>query len=250
MDILGVSRIDLHTQNLQLNPTQELQLEDALKRRAKGEPLQYIIGKTEFYGLSFYVAPGVFIPRPETEILVETVLNIFKGLPVDSCQSASVLDLCTGSGCIAISLAKYTKCDKIIATDVSEIAVNTAKKNAVLNGAGGKIDFRVASLFNGLRHNEKFDIITCNPPYIKKDDIKKLPQEVAWEPQIALDGGQDGLDFYRKISQGAAQFLKESGILALELGDGQAYEVKNMFGGNTKIIKDTNGIERVLIWIK
>jgi len=244
-DMLGIERIGLYIRDLSLSESQSIQFEGALKRRAKGEPLQYIMGRTEFFGLSFFVGPGVFIPRPETEVLVEAVVDKCRG---ERPFAPTILDLCTGSGCIAICLAKYAKCGKIIATDISAKSLQIARKNAVLNNADEKIEFRQADLFQGLQ--EKFDIITCNPPYIKREDIKNLPREVSYDPIIALDGGEDGLDFYRKITEQVHKFLKENGILIMELGDNQAEAVKNMFSGKTEIINDLNGIERALIWTK
>jgi release factor glutamine methyltransferase len=160
-----------------------------------------------------------------------------------------VCDLCTGCGCIAISLAKYAKCGNIVATDISEKALKTAQRNAISNGIAEKIEFRKADLFNGLIPAEKFDIIVCNPPYIRKKDLEKLPPEVRMEPLIALDGGEDGLDFYRSITSKASEFLKDNGILAMEMGDGQAGDVKKMFSDRIEFIRDLNGIDRVLIWV-
>ena len=264
-DITGLDRIGLYTQGISLSSTQEKIFEQALKKRSQGVPLQYVMGKTEFYGLPIRLEPGIFIPRPETEVLVEAVIrhceeprrgdeaiSLERGDCFASLRSArndvSVLDLCTGSGCIAISLAKFAKCGRIIATDISEKSVEIAKKNAILNNVSDKIEFKQADLFEGLAG--RFDIIVCNPPYIKRQDIKMLPVEVSFDPAIALDGGGDGFDFYRKISRFAPSFLNKGAILVMELGDGQAEAVKNMFPGKTEIIIDLNGIERVLIWTR
>jgi release factor glutamine methyltransferase len=251
-DITGRKRIDLYASGLSLDADQKKRFDEALKKRRDGLPVQYITGKTEFYGLPIMVGPGVFIPRPETEILVEAAIKksgaLATGAPEHQSTSLKILDLCTGSGCIAIVLAKHINCAKIIATDISGEALEIARQNALLNNVAEKIDFRQADLFSGI--DERFDIITCNPPYIKRDDIKNLPQEVSYEPQIALDAGQDGLDFYRMVARQASGFLKPDGILALELGDGQAETVRDMFGSNVNTIKDLNGIERVLIWTR
>lgn len=268
-EMLGVERVDLYTQDLVLSGLQAVQFEDALKKRAKGEPLQHLTGKADFFGLKFFVEPGVFIPRPETEVLVDAVIRHCEesrhrrddeAISLLKYEIASprnfgarndglsILDLCTGSGCIAISLAKYAKCGNIIATDISSKSIEIAQKNAVLNGVADKIEFKQTDLFKDI--DGRFDIIICNPPYIKRTDLKTLPAEVSYDPAIALDGGEDGLDFYRKITIHAPKFLKENGILAMELGDNQAEAVKGMLSGKTKIIRDLNGIERVLIWTK
>jgi len=264
-DIAGLGRIDLYTRDITLNSGQQKAFEEALLARSSGVPLQYILGKTEFYGLPIMVEPGVFIPRPETEVLVEAVVRHCEeprrgdeatSLELGDCfaslrsarNDVVALDLCTGSGCIAICLAKYAKCGKIVAIDISEKSIEIARKNAVLNNVSGEIEFKQADLFEGLVG--RFDIIVCNPPYIKRQDLKSLPREVSFDPVIALDGGEDGLDFYRKIKQFSPGFLNKDGVLAMELGDGQAQSVKEMFSGKTEIIKDLNGIERVLIWTR
>jgi len=248
-EILGCPRHQLYLRReFNLTPLQKEFFVSALKRRILGEPLQYILGKTEFMGLEFKLNQDVFIPRPETEILVEYTLGLIARLEK---RSLSILDLCTGSGCIAISLAKYTSDRNIIfyATDLSKKALEVAKVNADIHRV--KINFLNADLFNGMKQNS-FDIIISNPPYIPSDQIDKLPKEISYEPAIALDGGRDGLEFFRRIIKSVPFYLKEDGFLVMEIGFGQLGSIKNIFKNikNLRIIdcvKDYSNIERVIV---
>lgn len=222
------------------------QYEDIMKatgRRAKGESLDNIFGYAEFYGLRFDVNKKVLTPRMETEILVEQVLKIEKNF-----KNATILDLGTGSGAIAISLAK--NCDAAItAIDVSKMALATAETNARKNDA--KIEFLHSNLFEGLKRKRKFDIIVSNPPYIPTTQIAKLDKNVReCDPHLALDGGEDGLDFYREITKGATSRLNNGGWLFYEIGKGQASAVRKIMRENgfeqIKTIKDYNKIERIV----
>ena len=164
-----------------------------VKRLILGEPLQYITGKQEFMKLNFLVTKDVLIPRADTEILVEKVIEI-----AEKIANPTILDLCTGSGAIAVSLAKYLPQSEITAIDISKEAIQIAKKNAIINNVENQITFINSDMYTNL-NEEKFDIIVSNPPYIKTDVIKKLDIQVKNEPYIALDGGKDGLDFYKTI---------------------------------------------------
>lgn len=215
----------------------------ATERRAKGEPLSSIFGFVDFYGLRFDVNKKVLSPRPETEILVETTLKIAKDY-----KSPIICDLCTGSGAIAIAIKKNLDA-KVFAIDVSKPALLTAEANAKKNDV--KIDFIQSNLFEGLKRNKRFDIIVSNPPYIKSGDIDKLPLEVKkFDPRLALDGGDDGYDFYKQIIEASPLRLNKNGVLLFELGKGQATEVRKLLKANgfldTHVIKDYNGIERVI----
>ena len=191
----------------------------AIKRLENNEPIQQITHMQEFMKLNFYVDENVLIPRCDTEILVEEVIKVAKKI-----NAKKILDLCTGSGAIAVSLAKYIDDVKISALDISKKALNVAKKNAKINEVEDKITFIESDLFQNL-HSQKYDIIVSNPPYIKKDVIKKLDKEVQKEPIIALDGGIDGLDFYKKIIKDSYMYLKYNGYLCLEIGYDQKEEV-------------------------
>ena len=217
-----------------------------VKRLILGEPLQYITGKQEFMKLNFLVTKDVLIPRQDTEILAESAITIAKSL-----KNPTILDLCTGSGAIAVSIAKYVENSKIYATDISSKALEIAKKNAEFNGVKNNIEFIESNLFSQ-RKNQKFDIIVSNPPYIETNTIKKLPKDVQNEPKIALDGGKDGLDFYRKISKNAYKFLNRQGYLCLEIGYNQRLAVKKILEEqkryvNTYSIKDLCENDRVII---
>lgn len=182
---------------------------DALcDRRAAREPLQYILGETEFMGLTFHVEPGVLIPRADTEILVEKALEWMK-------PGARVLDIGTGSGAIAVSLAKLGRPAQVTAADVSDRALEIARQNAERNGAA--VEFVKSDCFSALK-SRKYDMIVSNPPYISEDEMRGLMPEVVREPELALFGGADGLDFYRRISREAPEYLNEGGCLLFEIG--------------------------------
>ena len=182
---------------------------DALcDRRAAREPLQYILGETEFMGLTFHVEPGVLIPRADTEILVEKALEWMK-------PGARVLDIGTGSGAIAVSLAKLGRQAQVTAVDVSDRALEIARRNAERNGAA--VEFVKSDCFSALK-GRKYDMIVSNPPYISEDEMRGLMPEVTREPELALFGGADGLDFYRRISREAPEYLNEGGCLLFEIG--------------------------------
>ena len=182
---------------------------DALcDRRAAREPLQYILGETEFMGLTFHVEPRVLIPRADTEILVEKALEWMK-------PGARVLDIGTGSGAIAVSLAKLGRQAQVTAVDVSDRALEIARQNAERNGAA--VEFVKSDCFSALK-GRKYDMIVSNPPYISEDEMRGLMPEVTREPELALFGGADGLDFYRRISREAPEYLNEGGCLLFEIG--------------------------------
>lgn len=217
-----------------------------IKRLISGEPLQYITGVQEFMKLNFIVNKDVLIPQPDTEILVEEVIKI-----ANKMENPIILDLCTGSGAIAVSLAKNVPNAKIIATDISKKALEIAKYNAKLNGVLNSIDFIESNLFNKIK-NIKFDVIVSNPPYIATNEIQKLPKDVKQEPVIALDGGKDGLDFYRKIYDKGNEFLNRQGYICVEIGYNQRESVKRIIEKKqryveTYCIKDLCENDRVIV---
>lgn len=217
---------------------------DIYESRLTGRPLWYIFGDTQFYGYRIKVDERVLIPRPETEILVrEAVASLREG--------DAILDLCTGSGAIAIAIACEAAKDKMVsvtATDISEEALEVARFNARLNKAS--INFIKTDLFNGLRG--RYNLITANPPYIKREEISSLQREVRdFEPRIALDGGVDGLDFYRRIAQKVSRYIARGGMLILECGENQAQEIIKIFTSVSRcdyamVVRDLAGVERVI----
>ncbi|MEW6602407.1 MAG: HemK/PrmC family methyltransferase [Nitrospirota bacterium] len=315
---LGLKLSGLFMDNPELTDQQVVTIDAMVSRRKNREPLQYIIGYCEFMGLKILVGSGILVPRPETELMAEQAIKICRGgvtpplkgnkpppspsLTKGGIGGVMILDLCTGSGCLALSLAKEFPDDHVYATDISEIALDYAKRNAVLNEIGN-VEFLRGHLFDPLLIEEninpptspfakggldsplsrgeravspsltkrgwapvagkycngkwrffnqnKFDLIISNPPYIRTDDIKTLQPEIReWEPIGALDGGADGMIFYREIIPQAGKFLKTNGILMLELGAGCADEAENMMNdaGYTDITvrKDYAGIERTI----
>ncbi len=222
-----------------------------INKIVRGIPLQYITNKQEFMNLEFYVDENVLIPQPDTEILVESVLEICNNIKENT--KIKILDLCTGSGAIAIALNcelnKRNIHTEIIASDISDNALKVAKKNNVKNNT--KVKFIHSDLFENIKDND-FDIIVSNPPYIKKDVIPTLSEQVRNEPIIALDGGNDGLDFYKKIIEQARKYIKNEGYLCLEIGYDQKIEVLTLLNKfeeyrKTKTIKDLSNNDRCII---
>ena len=225
---------------------QEVNYFKAIKKLCQGIPIQHITHRQEFMKMTFYVDENVLIPRQDTETLVEEVIKISKKI-----GAKKILDLCTGSGAIAVSLAKYIEKSQITAVDISKKALNVAKMNAKNNEVENKITFVESDLFNNIK-KEKYDIIVSNPPYIKKEVLKSLDKEVQKEPKLALDGGYDGLDFYRKIINKAEEYLKFNGYLCFEIGYDQKEDVEDLLKNeekytNIQCIKDLCDNDRVII---
>lgn len=226
--------------NKELNKKQEVKYKKCIERLIKGEPIQYIIGKQEFMGIDLIVTNDVLIPQPDTEILVEETIKVAKQY-----DKPKILDLCTGSGAIAIAIKKYIPESEIVASDLSSKALRIANNNDRTK----KIRFILSDLFENI--NEKFDIIVSNPPYIKTEEIKTLNKEVQNEPLMALDGGQDGLYFYEKIIKQANSYLNQNSYLCLEIGENQKNEIikKIQYNGkytNIQTYKDLGGNDRVI----
>jgi len=214
---------------------------DLVERRCKNEPVAYITGTKEFMSLDFCVTPAVLVPRPDTEILVELVIDELLGV-----SSPVITDMCTGSGAIAVSLAKYIDKSVVTGLDISPEALEVAKLNAQKNGVDVKFE-----LFDVLEpYAHLADVVVSNPPYIRADEISGLDCDVAdFEPHLALDGGDDGLVFYRGIVQNIRTALKKGGLLAFEVGMGQADDVRDIMSADFERIgteKDLAGIERVV----
>ena len=248
-ETLGCTRTHLYLNGKKpLAKDKALLISSVFRRRLCGEPIDYILGRTEFMGLEFRVDKNVLIPRPETEILVETAINIVHSskLKVDN-----ILDIGTGSGCIAISLAKFVENINVTASDVSDKALEIARNNASLNNV--RINFLQSDLFSnhGLRTAD-YGLIISNPPYIPGAQIHELAAEISYEPAIALDGGEDGLDFYRRIINEAPARMRDGGFLIMEMGFNQCENIKKIFSlypelEIIEVVRDYSNIERVIV---
>ena len=241
--VTGLDRFGLRIHaNLELTAEQEQRFSSLLLSRAKREPVQYLLGEQFFYGLRFQVGPSVLIPRQETEELCEWGLAFLAGF-----SAPTALDLCTGSGAIAVTLKHECPQACVTASDLSCDALKTAQENARRNGT--EIDFLQGDLWKAVGERT-FDLILSNPPYIPSAECDTLQPEVMREPRMALDGGKDGLDFYRRIASEAAGHLKPGGMIAVELGIGEAEAVAAMFReaglSDVEIRKDLYGVPRMV----
>ena len=224
----------------------ELVKEKALRRAKTREPVQHIIGFADFMGEKFIVNPSVLIPRDETEILVRKAIDV-----IDLNNLKMALDVGTGSGCIACMIAKYTDC-QIIGLDVSTDALKTALDNASRLNLFNKAIFRKSNIFSNVRDGEKFDIIVSNPPYIPLKEKNGIQKEVTFDPEIALYANdEDGIEFYKKITENSSRVLNSRGFLTFELGINQADKVADIMRKNNytdiEVIKDLAGIDRVIV---
>lgn len=243
---LGIERITVITDGeRELDKAQEEKFLNMVSRRSKREPAAYITGHREFMGLDFQVQEGILIPRPDTEILVEEIIETVKNKNLKTSVEVGL-----GSGCISISIAKYTAL-KCFGTDISETAVAVSKKNAKNNGVENKTEFYLGDVFKGLP-NGKYDIIVSNPPYIRKKDMAELMADVKdYEPYTALCGGDDGLDFYRRITEDGYEILNDGGYIFYEIGYDEAEEVSDILKEKgfceIRVVKDLSGLDRVVM---
>jgi release factor glutamine methyltransferase len=247
-EVLKVRRIDLYAQfDRPLKDDELARLREMTKRRAGREPLQYILGNTEFYGLPLVVTPDVLIPRPETEILVEAALKHCKN---SGSKVLKILDIGTGSGCIAIALAVHLPEAEITAIDVSDDALKTAQKNAQLNNVQN-VTFSEVNILEELPEGAPFDVIVSNPPYIADEAMEELePELFDHEPHEALSDGADGYTFYRKFASIFKNLLKPDGKFFVEIGHGQAERVEAGFkrgGYEVEFLEDFEKIPRVVV---
>jgi release factor glutamine methyltransferase len=247
-EIMKCKRLDLYLKFDQpLKETEIVKYREWIARRGKFEPLQYIIGKVEFYSLMFKVTPDVLIPRPETEILVDTIVGHFKGK-----EELKILDIGVGSGNISVSLAKNLAGCKVKGIDISEGAVLIASENAAANECDASVELEVTDINNFYGNGSLFDVIVSNPPYVSKEEFGTLQEEIInYEPSIAVTDSHDGLYFFRTIAAKAKSILKKGGKLYLEIGKGQHEEIKNILiendFNNVHFVKDLQQIERIVI---
>ncbi len=250
--VLNVKKIDLYLNRDRILTSRQIEkFNQFLRERISGRPLQYILGSTEFFGLEFEVNERVLIPRPETEILVETIIENIRGV-----LQPRIVDLGTGSGAIGISLAKSLKNSFVFATDISAQALKVAEKNARRHGVDEQIEFGQGDLFEPLKDKNlegTVDCVVSNPPYVSEEEFNNLPREVSdYEPIVALKTDEEGTSFHRKMIENCLDFLNESGILAVEVGLGQAAKVTDLIRGRkgfrrAEIKKDLGGIERIVL---
>lgn len=248
----GVKYRSLEYENIKNCEPQESASEsfcEMLRRRIDGEPLQYILGEWEFFGLKFYVGKGVLIPRQDTETLVELVIKKFSDK-----KDLKVADLCSGSGCIGITIDKKLLCKDVSCIELSKEAISYLNRNILLNSSNAKVYEGDVLMESTAGEFSDLDLIVCNPPYLTKDDMRNLQQEVMFEPEIALYGGEDGLDFYRDITRIWKSSLGVGGMLAFEIGINQEVAVSQIMiehgFENVRFIKDYCGVYRVVYGIK
>ena len=248
---LGIDRTRVIIEAMRpLEPAELSLLRDLVKRRRSREPIAYLRGEREFYGRTFHVDPRVLIPRPDTEALVEVALARTTHVSLSMRQ----LDLCTGSGCVAITMARQRPTADVLASDLSADALAVARENAYRLGAYN-VAFVESDLFASIPAGSRFDVITANPPYIASGDMPGLMPDVRdFEPRLALDGGPDGLELVRRIIEGAPAFLDEGGVLAMEIGAGEAPATRALFESHgyrdVAVERDYGKIERVVSGVR
>jgi len=251
--VLGCRRIDLYANfDKPVRESEREQYKSLLKRRVAREPLQYILGETEFMGLRFAVDRRVLIPRPETETLVEKTIDVCRQFP-EGMESISVLDIGTGCGNIAVSLAKFVGNAHLTAIDVSADALEVARKNGEMHNVSPRIEWKLADIMSDafLEIGDAFDIVVSNPPYGSEEDLKTLQAEIiSYEPKIAFFDGGDGLKFLRRISEVGNRLLRKGGYLLFEVGFNQSAETRDIMARShyeeIEVFRDLAGIDRVI----
>jgi len=247
-EILKCKRLELYLAFDKPLAENEVQVyREAIRKRGLRIPLQYIVGNVEFYGLKLIVNENVLIPRPETELLVEKIIN-----DSDKSTNLKILDIGVGSGNISLSILKYLPNSKVVAIDISKTALDVANQNAEINSLQDRIEFRLFDIMNdNLNSLGKFDLIVSNPPYVSENDYESLEPELKnHEPKIALTDNSNGISFYKHIVEASDQLLKKPGKIYFELGIDQSAQVQEYFKQNNftniKITKDYSGIERII----
>jgi release factor glutamine methyltransferase len=247
----GCQRIQLYTQyDAPLEPEERATMRDLVRRRATLEPVAYLVGFREFFGLDFEVETGVLIPRPDTESLVVTALEILNELP-----ASNVLDVCTGTGCVPVAIAANCETATLTAIELDDHVYQIAQRNIKKHDLANRISLLQGDLFTPLSSDASFDVITANPPYVTDEEMDTLQPDVRLhEPQLALRGGADGLDIVRRLIAESSSWLNDNGALLLEIGDQQSGAVMELFADANKyepaqIVKDLGGHSRV-VWAR
>jgi release factor glutamine methyltransferase len=247
--VLRCPRLTLHLRREDTVPDEKLKaFKKLIIERQKRKPVSYLLGEQEFMGLSFAVDRNTLIPRPETELLVEEAVRL-----IDAEKKKMAADLGTGSGCIAVSLAKLSSVEKVFACDISMAALEVAHENILRHGQAGKVVPKHGDLLQALigeRLEGRLGLIASNPPYIPDEELAALQPELAYEPRLALAGGIDGLDFYRRIAADAGSYLEPGGLLIMEMNAAKSREIADIVAANgctvEKIIKDYAGLDRII----
>jgi len=249
---LGCQRIELYTgYDRELDEEARSRFRELVRRRGAGEPVAYLVGYREFFSLPFRVTPAVLIPRPETELLVTTLLDLAKTFPPE--KVVEVCDVGTGSGVIAVCVAKHLPSARVTAIDISAEALKVARENAELRGVADRIEFVESDLLTGLPENRRFDFIVSNPPYVREDELGELPTDVRdYEPRVALLAGQRGTEVIEALLPQAVAHLHPGGWLLLEINPRLAEEVKNLITNQSElefvdIRKDLARLPRVAV---
>ncbi len=251
--VLGIEEWQLSLYRTELTSNQADQFRKLIQRRSDRIPLQHLVGSVGFYGLEIQVSKNALIPRPETELLVETVIKTIQGHDAHK-KSIRLLDLATGTGCIALALAKELPLAQVWGLDISDKALNLAQKNATRCGLEDRVTWIRSDLWEDVNErNRVWDYIVSNPPYIRSEEIHELEPEVRdHDPKLALDGGTDGLDFYRKLAEQSSSWTTENALLFLECGKDQASEIKKLFKNASwfadQVVRDYNDIQRILVF--
>ena len=248
--VLQATRVQLYVDlDRPLAPKELAAYRALIERRISGEPTQYLTGTREFYGRPFAVDPRVLIPRPETELLVDTALE---AIPKDAAYR--VLDLCTGSGCVAVTLAAERPNATVFATELSPAACEVARSNAAALKVGDRVRVLEGDLFGPLRQGSLFHIVVSNPPYVPSEEIAALAAEVRREPRMALDGGRDGLEITRRLADQALRWLEPGGMLAVEISEGQGPEAMRLLQSaglvRAGLRKDLSRMDRLVFGYK
>ncbi len=250
---LNCKRLELYTRfDYEPDAEQLAQFKALIKRCAEKEPVQYLVGVAGFYSLEFAVNPAVLIPRPETEIIVTAAIDYLR---INQIAEPLILDLCTGSGCIAGAVAKNHKQSKVIAVDICDDALQTARNNIEKLGLAAQVSFIQSDMFSNINSGITFDLLLSNPPYINARRMLELPDNVKYEPQKALAGGNDGLDFYKIIIEQGSEKIKVGGQLIIEIDHDQSPAICAMLEQNghyneIKVLRDNNKLERTIIATK
>ncbi|KJS68497.1 MAG: SAM-dependent methyltransferase [Peptococcaceae bacterium BICA1-7] len=253
--VTGRDRVSLYREaDTEINTELEAHLLPLVERRAGGEPLAYIIGSKEFMGLEFAVSPAVLIPRPETEMMVEKAVELLKGVSIPVRAGQVIADVGTGSGAVAVSIAVLFQGVRVYAVDISGKALEVSRQNAATHGVGDRVQFLEGNLLDPLAEiigvEGRLDLVTANLPYIPSADIPFLMADVReHEPRLALDGGEDGLEQYRRLVPRAGELLSDGGYLLMEIAPGQGKAMRAILGQTwaVEVLEDLAGRERLVI---